>query len=377
MASVGRGGVTGVDIGLAFNMMEIANTAYTMTRSYAHRSQMGRCPAAGNTDRFASASRVSSGFTLVELLVVIAIIGVLIALLLPAVQAARESARRSQCLNNMKQLGLGMLNYESTYSKLPPGTLGRDPIDSDHGFYSGAPRTPMLIFLLPYVEEGIRTDLYDMTTSWHLQPFETIQLINSTLPTFQCASGETVRMEGDSRGYNDSKGNYGVNWGANNFADQEDEVALGESRPRFEPVEDGRKAPFWIEFGAKLSQISDGTSNTLMMMEMLQAPSTDGLTDRRGRIWNDDTSCYQISTFAQPNTTEKDIGRCEDLPEFAMPCQNTGPSNNHRMASRSRHPGGVNALWCDGSVRFITDDVDLVAWKLASMMSDGIPFEIP
>ena len=99
------------------------------------------------------------GFTLVELLVVIAIIGILVALLLPAVQAAREAARRAQCLNNLRQLGIALHNHESTNRSLPPGNLGRDPEKSGLTtmvFSSDEVQTAFVAFVLPYLENLVR-----------------------------------------------------------------------------------------------------------------------------------------------------------------------------------------------------------------------------
>src|SRR6185437_12220051 len=101
------------------------------------------------------ARKPPSGFTLVELLVVIAIIGVLTALLLPAVQAAREAARRAQCNNNLKQIGLAIANYESTFKQLPPGAFWEPSLGVYHG--------PILVQLLPYVEQAQLYQLFDFT----------------------------------------------------------------------------------------------------------------------------------------------------------------------------------------------------------------------
>jgi len=311
----------------------------------------------------------SLAFTLVELLVVIAIIGVLVALLLPAVQAAREAARRAHCQNNLKQLGLALQNYVSAHGSLPPGNLGSG---------DGKPRTPLLVFILPHIEEGTRFALYDFELPWYQQPQHVIDQINAPISTYQCPSDGSFRMwnaSGDI--FHDPKGNYGVNWGSDAFWDQEDERALGEVARIYQPIEDGKKAPFWLSYGARLAEIVDGTSHTLAMMELIQSRSNQGdPIDRRGRIWNDGSACYQVMTAQTPNSAQKDVGRCADQPELQLPCRNSGYVNKHSLTSRSRHAGGVNSSFCDGAVRFVSNDVDLVTWQLLSMQADNVPVSL-
>ncbi len=322
---------------------------------------------------------VIGGFTLVELLVVIAIIGVLVSLLLPAVQSAREAARRAQCLNNMKQLGLAHQNYHSAKGELPPGNLGYDPATGNlwpaSQVKSGQrpPRTPHVLNLLPFLEEQARFESYDQKTAWWQQNAAVIsQVLETPLSGYQCPSAETLQMEGATgASIRDFKGNYGPNWGSFFYHDQENEELYGQlldSAGR----EDGRKAPFWLSYGARFAEITDGTSNTLLMMEILQAPSGPGpLLDRRGRIWNEAASSNLVSTYLAPNSGETDFGACTDQPELGLPCTKfLAPESSHSMGSRSQHPGGVNAVMCDGSVRFFADATDSVAWGLLAMIAD-------
>ncbi len=318
---------------------------------------------------------IAAGFTLVELLVVIAIIGILVALLLPAVQAAREAARRSSCSNNMKQLGLATLNYESTFKRLPPGNLGhRD----------SKPKTPHLVNLLPFLEEGNKFALYNRDVDWNLQPLTVLEALRSALPTYQCPSDEgQVMLEVDgtaatnSAAFNDHKGNYGVNWGQFAYLDQFDQGVVGENT-NINSANDHRRAPYGMSWGARLGQITDGTSNTFNMLEMLQAPSEAGQVDRRARIWNHMPGCYQISTTNLPNADQGDAtSPCVDRPDLDLPCRTVGTENNMYITSRSRHSGGVQAGMCDGSVRFVTEDVDTVAWKGASSIDGGEVTTLP
>ena len=321
-------------------------------------------------------------FTLVELLVVIAIIGILVGLLLPAVQAAREAARRSQCLNNLRQLALAHLNYESTYGRLAPGNRGWNP-DSPGLLYTqneinsgqGNPRTPNVVFLMPFFEEGNRLAEYDDTIAWFEQDPNIIEVLNDPIQVFQCPSDEPWIMDNASQvDFNDAKGNYGLNWGSFGFLDQEDERAFDPTAMRVnEPLEDGRKAPFWLEFGARFSQITDGTSKTLLMMEIRQTPSEVGEPiDRRARIWNEASGCHQVTTVNGPNSGADDIGLCADRPEIGLPCFNTGSIAIHGLVSRSNHPGGVHVSFCDGSSRFVTDVIDNRTWQLLSLIGDGV-----
>jgi len=300
--------------------------------------------------------RLPHGFTLVELLVVIAIIGILIALLLPAVQAAREAARRMQCANNLKQLGLALHNYHSALRAFPPGAIGVDP---DTGSYTGNRiRTPFCVFLLPYLEATNQYNLYDFSRAWYSQP----KAVGMYIAVWHCPSDQSRRQWSASDDFDEHKGNYGLNWGQDTYMNQ------------VEP------APFWLDYGARIADVLDGTSNTLAMMEMLQAPSEDGQdVDRRGRIWNEDSSCYQVSTRVTPNSSAPDNGRCVDRPEKGLPCvsSGSGPKEDHTMASRSRHPGGVQGVMCDGSVHFIPESIDLEIWRALSSQDGGEVAAVP
>ena len=328
------------------------------------------------------------GFTLVELLVVIAIIGILVALLLPAVQAAREAARRSSCTNNLRQLGIAHLNYESASGRLAPGSLGhRKPGNVLMARENGRPPfTPNIIFLMPYLEESARFELYDREVDWNQQTLPILQAIRGPLPTYQCPSDESRVMQvtqggGDgtnSEEFNDAKGSYGLNWGQVNYIDQFDQRVLGESFNVTRRDEDHFRAPFAINWGAKLSKIVDGTSNTLAMMEMIQAPSESVETvDRRGRIWNHVPGCYQISTNNLPNSDAGDVTVCFNNPALQLPCTRQTNENSMSLSARSRHPGGVQALMCDGSAHFVTDAIDQFTWWALSSINGEEIAQLP
>jgi prepilin-type N-terminal cleavage/methylation domain-containing protein len=316
-----------------------------------------------------------TGFTLVELLVVIAIIGVLVALLLPAVQAAREASRRSKCSNNLRQLAISCHMFHDTQGKLPMGSQGRVP---PTGFYPGQsgvpatpvpPRKPFIHDVLPYLEQTNIASIYDPTVNFNSA--KNAAAIQLKIIVMQCPSDPPQPQFNTTLDY---KGNYGLNWGRWNFVDQGGPTT---NPPPLNAGEQGR-APFYLGIGTRLSEITDGTTNTLCMMEMLQAPgsgSNGNPLDRRGRLWNDDTACYQVSTRIAPNSPSNDFGTCVHQPQFKLPCTPTanqqGEAPTFFMGSRSRHPSGVVASLCDGSVRFITNNIDLTTWTALSSMGAG------
>jgi prepilin-type N-terminal cleavage/methylation domain-containing protein/prepilin-type processing-associated H-X9-DG protein len=312
-------------------------------------------------------------FTLIELLVVIAIIGILIALLLPAVQKIREAAARIKCTNNLKQFTLACHNYHDAYGQLPIGSQGRNSRDPDWAYTGSKPRTPLIARLMPYIEQTAFAARYDMTKNFNSPPNTLI--ITTRFPMFDCPS-DTAQATGHPQ-TGDLKSNYGVNWGSWSFRQQG-----GPTNGVF-PLNYGDakgRSPFFLDFGARFTEIADGTSNTLCMSEVLQTPWTQlpgqAFVDRRGRIWNDDTFCYEISTRLTPNSPRGDYGYC-DPADLRYPCDplskglTSAAAPDTYMAARSRHTGGVNASFCDGSVHFISNNIDPVTWVAMSSMAAG------
>jgi len=289
-----------------------------------------------------------SGFTLVELLVVIAIIGILIGMLLPAVQQVREAARRISCANNVRQISLANLNFESANSKLPQGST-----------LIGV-RTPYVPHILPFIEQGNQAAVYDFTKNFNSHTIAEKEIFASLLTSFQCPSDEAVAWE-KVRG--EIKANYGLNWGPNVYQNQSID-----NDPALERIP---QSPFFFDYQAELEAITDGTSNTLMILEMRQAPYIEGEIDRRGRLWNNDPDCYQIMAQFGPNTTVADVGSVVDREDIGLPGNPGGPAADMFISSRSRHLGGVQAGMCDGSVHFVTDNVSVDIWKFLSTASGG------
>ena len=323
----------------------------------------------------------ASGFTLVELLVVIAIIGILVALLLPAVQAAREAARRNNCLSNFKQISLAMINHHDVFKRLP--TDYYKPTDS-------APAYTPYIQALPFIEASVIANLYNKNLS-PSDP-ENVVLFRNADPIFFCPSDEPQQMiEAGDNGIaepRDWKSNYGLNHGSDNYK----EMGFDKSATQVANMSAAQRADHNDKkllrgvFGWKeeisFRNITDGTSKTLMLVEMIQAPSIDeNNQDRRGRIWVNNFGAYQVSTLGQPNSDLFDKTVCTTLvpPDPAIPCRRkNGASRNGDtyMLSRSRHPGGVQVSFCDGSARFVSDNVDLDTWKAVSTRSGEEPLTL-
>jgi len=296
-----------------------------------------------------------TGFTLVELLVVIAIIGVLVALLLPAVQAAREAARRSQCSNNLKQYGLAFHNRHDVHSKLPVGA--EDNL-----------RQTWVIHIWNYLEQSNLSDAYNYNLHFYQAPNivtnSTTGVIAQKIPVYKCPSDPgAADWTGDA--YYRARLNYAVNYGSFTI-------------PNGSPTTTN-KAPFGFDgatgaFSEKprqtnFAEFTDGLSNTLLMAEIRAALSA-GDADMRGDVLNDDAAGGGFMTVRTPNSSSNDImlgGWCISKPDQGLPCA----TGNQDFAARSQHPGGVQTLNADASVHFVPETVNLNVWRALGSMQGG------
>jgi prepilin-type N-terminal cleavage/methylation domain-containing protein/prepilin-type processing-associated H-X9-DG protein len=311
-----------------------------------------------------------SGFTLIELLVVIAIIAVLIGLLLPAVQKVREAANRMKCSNNLKQWGLAMHNYHDTYGKLPQ-------------FTSVTPtRHTWAPFVMPYLEQNNLVAGYDMKVHWYQAP--NLVMTQRPLPIFSCPSDRQGAMWLDQTNFPSARGNYVVCYGNLVFGKNS---AIGVGRGIFGcSAIANAGGNLFTPYQTQIGQISDGTSNTLLMSEVIVAKLDNNQNgagrwqdgDFRGHVWHDATSsspshCPNIfMTINGPNSSVPDNALCGRVAnnDPLMPCTN-GPSTDRQNVARSRHAGGVNAVFGDGSVRFVSNNINLTAWRAMGTMDGG------
>ena len=315
-----------------------------------------------------------SGFTLIELLVVIAIIAVLIALLLPAVQQAREAARRSQCKNNLKQIGLALHNYMETHTKLPPGGTYRSGVVAGAGWSVQAR-------ILPFVEQASLQNLIDFSKNYGVAPnANTVTAMRIDL--FMCPS------EVNDRPYPDGPItyyplNYAANYG---------------SWFVWDPVTNrGGDGMFFPNSKLSDRDVTDGTSNTIGFSEVKAwqyylrdaalasppPPSSSSSVSPLGGTLKDsghnewvDARCNQtgFTSVFVPNTKVPHVsgGQTYDVDWVsAREGSSTASATYAAMTSRSHHTGIVNSLLMDGSVRSISENIDLGTWRNLVSRNDG------
>jgi len=312
--------------------------------------------------------RRTPGFTLVELLVVIAIIGILIALLLPAVQAARESARRTQCVSNLKQLALAMHGHADSKGYFPHSHYNYiDSTDTSTGPYLGKNnRRCWFHDMLPYIEQTTLYEPFDSfmaTAGGDALAFKQLQ---SIVPTFVCPSDSlSPKLE--------------TFWGGLGTPNQGFSgnliVCVGNDYFNRGPLSPAHlnsaklNGVFFAHSKVKFADITDGTTNTALASELIL--STDiGSHDIRGRYYNPAHGGVVFSTRVTPNTLVPDrFNWCSNTPVPAAPCTYT--ATDMFVSARSYHPGGVNFGLADGSVRFVINYIDPAVYKALGSRDGG------
>ncbi|PQO46340.1 DUF1559 domain-containing protein [Blastopirellula marina] len=304
------------------------------------------------------------GFTLVELLVVIAIIGVLVALLLPAVQQAREAARRMQCQNNLKQIGLALHNYHGTYNSYPSGNYGM--VNSAGDNYNGHGWT-WHASVLPFVEQGTLQealtgpDGFGNESGSENSGRSTI-LRDTVLNMFWCPSQEDVRNGAQKNGYQPSNynGNMGTRIGNGNDNCKCTGVStLQEMRTKDWGCMNGNGI-FYVDSKTKFRDVKDGLSNTIAVSEV---PDTGGDT-----IGPFSSGCDRRVVFSGG----ADGNPPNEMTEYLIAAEGNDPINGgSEEAAGSWHPGGAHFNMGDGSVRFLSENMDMPTYQALSTRREG------
>ena len=352
---------------------------------------------------------IDFGFTLVELLVVIAIIGILVALLLPAIQSSRAAAQRTECANKVKQIALANQTHHSTHQSLPPGV---PQCNNRNWFQGGSDRCQGPVWTLNILAEleeptlaqyvsdamegstNVADDLEHATGGGDADPRNVSRF---TPPAFICPSADRMSFGSriDTFDHDDytSKGNYVGCWGSAHYLDFDPNLPvppeIATKRGAFGIVmlngwQDRMVAPkalgkwkMGLGEGTKFSQITDGTSNTVLISEVVGVDSS--LDGRGGWVlqsmgasnfsakWEPNASGAGIDPETNTSLPRHDrIALCDprNIPaNDPMFCEMHRQSGQVWAAARSRHSGGVNAAMCDASVRFVSDGIDLRTWR--------------
>jgi prepilin-type N-terminal cleavage/methylation domain-containing protein/prepilin-type processing-associated H-X9-DG protein len=353
------------------------------------------------------------GFTLIELLVVIAIISVLIALLLPAVQAAREAARRMQCTNNLKQIGIALHNYHSAVGTFPVGFLFPKPSPGGTNA-QGIPdlhwRWSVLAQLSPYMEQA---SIYNaMNFYWPIAPgpgangpfagypaWRPFPVHSTAISTkvnfFLCPSDGATSMVTLPDGLS--------TFGPSNY-----HFCTGDGQPNSGHVGDAGNpnnaayaadGAFILGPPQSMATITDGSSNTAAASEQLIGPAVGGVTTTAGPVPPQDVRRGAVYVATSPLPDDPTNGcngmiagwrldkgyawwdgdyRSSLYNHYLTPnskifdCWQASPPHDPAIkAARGNHPGGVNVLCCDGHVQFVKDSVSLVAWRALGTRNGG------
>ena len=321
-------------------------------------------------------------FTLVELLVVIAIIGILVALLLPAVQSARAAARRTQCKNNLKQMGLALINYHDVHKKFPPG----------YRFMAGSTTDTMgglTLSILPYIERAAIKDKIDPTVPWFMFPPE---IARTRVPVFECPSDTAPNpMPYPEMGaFNLPIGDTTANNSYGHSVGYDDAVCfsqgLGPKPPRPET------GVFYVHSQTAIRDVTDGTSNTFAIGEAASGfkmchgvdctgPVLDRPAVHAWIICGTNKEHYYAAGLVYGGTLastveplNKPIATDSYYSSLSGPydCRPSWAGGPHWTTNfRSFHPGGANFVFCDGSVHFLSETIDMAVYRGLSTIQGG------
>lgn len=316
------------------------------------------------------------GFTLVELLVVIAIIGILVALLLPAIQAAREAARRSQCSNNAKQIGLALQNYHDTHKSFPPGVIWGPGVAP----YTLPYHHTWNVMLLPFLEQESLYNTIDMRL-----PIWGQTVVSTNVPTLRCPSDQRELVsETQNIAVTNYPGTEGYHWHPTaNITNVAPWNTFGDPFNQ----DCSLNGVFTVTRTAKMSHVTDGTSNTIIFAEADSmgygggAIRTCGSGLRRtgtpvfhsafvGTATNgwgaNETGANAVSPDGSAKTNGTWFRNHSFTPTYIAAW---GPNSSWQGPS-SYHPGGIHVGMVDASVGFVTDSIDYGTWAKLNAMAD-------
>jgi prepilin-type N-terminal cleavage/methylation domain-containing protein/prepilin-type processing-associated H-X9-DG protein len=319
-----------------------------------------------------------SGFTLVELLVVIAIIGILIALLLPAVQAAREAARRMSCNNNLKQIALSMHNYADVHKTFPQGAVfGKiGPSTAVTNFYVSA-----FAASLPFIEQESLQNLYDFNRPWEQQ---SSQVVSTVINTFACPSDTGDNPSVDQQVAALPTVGCGDTFGATSYLLSKGAHEEWCNRPRSLPGD--LSGMFDLGLGTKFRDVTDGTSSTMFVGE--------GASGRPFTIAGGNDSPKQAWAVPQPLSDIFGLSPHTSIYGTTVYPLNTNPIVATMIADgdwtscapgggdtasnfSSNHPSGGNFAFADGSVHFVSETIDSVTYQALSTRAGGEVASLP